>query len=147
VKEADVAARALGVQLQVLEVGDPSEFESAFSAMTTEHAEALVVTPGPIFSVGGGSLIADLATRRRLPTMFESKLYAVAGGLMAYGPNLPDLTRRSATYVDRLKGANPADLPVEQPMRFDFVVNLKTARELGITFPQEILLQVTEVIQ
>jgi putative tryptophan/tyrosine transport system substrate-binding protein len=90
----------------------------------------------------------ELAAQHGLPAMYEQRLFAEAGGLLAYGPNLADNYRRAAYYVDRiLKGTKPADLPVEQPMTFDFVVNMKTARELSITFPQEIMLQVTEVIQ
>lgn len=147
-KETEVAARALGVQLQVVRVGGPGEFESAFATMSAEGAEAVVVTPGPIFGFDGGSAVVDLAAKRRLPTMFESRLYADRGGLMAYGPNLTDLARRSATYVDKiLKGAKPGDLPLEGPTRFDFVVNLKTARALGLSIPRLVLEQTTEVIQ
>jgi putative tryptophan/tyrosine transport system substrate-binding protein len=92
--------------------------------------------------------IADFALRSRLPSVFEEREFAVAGGLLSYGPNVRELYRRGATYVDKvLKGAKPADLPVEQPTRFDFVVNLKTARALGLTIPQDVLMQATEVIQ
>jgi putative tryptophan/tyrosine transport system substrate-binding protein len=147
IKETEAAALALGLQLQVLGIGDPSEFESAFSAMRAEHAEALVVTPGSIISAGASAII-DLATRWRLPTIFESRLFADRGALMAYGPSLTDLARRSATYVDKiLKGTKPGDLPVEGPTRFDFVINLQTAQALGLTIPQSVLQQATEVIQ
>jgi len=115
--------------------------------MSATRADALVVTPGPIFSAVSGT-IAELATRQRLPTIFESRQYVAAGGLMAYGPNLPDLTRRSAAYVDKiLKGARPSDLPVELPTKFDFVINLQAAQTLGLTIPPTILQQATEVVQ
>jgi len=147
VSETEAAARALGLRLQILVIRDPSEFESAFTAMSAEHADALVVTPGPILRAASRP-IAELATKRRLPTMFESRPYATAGGLMAYGPNLPDLARRSAAYVDKiLKGAKPGDLPIELPTKFDFIINLRTAQALGLTIPPSVLAQATEVIQ
>jgi putative ABC transport system substrate-binding protein len=148
VKDLGVAGRDLGVQLRILRVGNPGEFESAFAAMSAEGAEAVVVTPAPIFAVEGGSVIVDLAMKRRLPTMFETRQNVDSGGLMAYGPNLPELARRAATYVDKiLKGAKPADLPVERPTTFDFVINLTTARTLGLSIPDSLLQQATELIQ
>ena len=115
--------------------------------MRAEHAEALVVTPGSVISAGASAII-ELATRWRLPTMFESRLYADRGALISYGPNLADLARRSATYVDKiLKGTKPGDLPIEGPTRFDFVINLRTAQALGLTIPESVLLQATEIIQ
>jgi putative ABC transport system substrate-binding protein len=146
-EETQAAAQTLGVQFQSLEVRAPQELGSAFGAATREHADALVVWDEP--TVASQYIqIVDFATKSRLPTIGFWRDFVVAGGLMSYGPNLPDAYRRAAYYVDRiLKGAKPADLPVEQPMTFDFVVNMKTAQALGITFPNEIMLQVTEVIQ
>ena len=116
--------------------------------MTREGADALMVVADQALMDGLRGRLVDLAAKSRLPAMYDWKMYVEAGGLMVYGPSLPDLHRRAATYVDKiLKGAKPADLPVEQPMTFDFVVNLNTAQALGITFPNEIMLQVTEVLQ
>jgi putative tryptophan/tyrosine transport system substrate-binding protein len=142
-------AGALGVQLQLLEVRSPHDLAAAFDEATRVRVDALIVGGGGSpTNFAYASWIVDEALKKRLPLMAERRDFVQAGGLMAYGPSIPDLWRRAAYYVDRiLKGAKPADLPVEQPMRFDFVVNMKTARELGITFPPEILLQVTEVIQ
>jgi putative ABC transport system substrate-binding protein len=148
-RETQEAARILGVSLYPAPVGEPGEFEVAFAAMARERVEALLVLEDFMFFAPPhrGQLVA-LAAQHGLPTMYPLREWVDAGGLMAYGPNLVDAHRRSASYIDKvLKGTKPADLPVEQPMTFDFVVNLKTARELGITFPHEILLQVTEVIQ
>ena len=148
VSETETAARLLGLHLQVLTVRDAAEFVSAFAAMSADRAEALVVLPGPLFGGGGEAAVVDLAGKQRLPTMFESRGWVDAGGLMAYGPNLGDLTRRSAAYVDKiLKGTKPGDLAVELPTEFDFVINLKTARDLGLTIPPSVLAQATEVIQ
>ncbi len=146
-KETKDAARSLGLDLQVLGVRAPGEFEGAFSAMAQERAGALVVQPSPIFFAKRGRL-ADLARMNRLPTMFGQREYAEAGGLLAYGANLAAGFRQAATYVDKiLKGAKPADLPVEQPAKFELVVNLKTAKALGLTIPQSVLLRADEVIQ
>jgi len=147
-REAEAAARALGVRLQVLEARDPQEIDSAFAAMTRERAGALLIFPDPIFG-NQRRQIAELAAKRRLPAMHGgSPEYPEAGGLMVYSPNILDLKRRAATYVDKiLKGAKPAELPVEQSTRFDLVINLKTAKALGLTIPQSLLLQATEVIQ
>src|SRR5262249_54931202 len=143
----EMAAATLGVKLQLFEVGSPDDLEQAFEAATQEGAEAVVVLAGGV-TFSHLALIANLAAARQLPTVTEHSAFARVGGLMAYGQDLPSQWRRAAYFVDRiLKGAKPADLPVEQPMTFDFVVNMKTARELGITFPNEIMLQVTEVIQ
>jgi putative ABC transport system substrate-binding protein len=141
------AARLLGVELQTPAIRGPDDFESAFEAATRERADAVLMGAGSAV-VTEGMRIVGLAAKHRLPTMYLRKDFVAAGGLIAYGVHLPDQFRRAAYYVDRiLKGAKPADLPVEQPMRFDFVVNLKTAQALGLTFPNEIMLQVTEVIQ
>jgi putative ABC transport system substrate-binding protein len=145
-KEVQSAARVLGVTLQSVEVREPNELESAWEAVTSEHADALV-TFAHAFTIFHSRRIIDLAAQTRLPAMYGLKEFVEDGGLMAYGPNLRKSYRRAAYYVDRiLKGAKPADLPIEQPMTFEFAVNLKTAQTLGITFPHEILLQVTEVI-
>src|SRR5207248_5976956 len=119
----------------------------AFSAITRERAGAVIVLPSPMF-VGEYRRIVDLAAKNRLPTMYQVREFVDAGGLMSYGANLSDLNRRSATYVDKiLKGAKPADLPVEQPTKFELLVNLKTARELGLTISREFLLIADEVIE
>jgi putative ABC transport system substrate-binding protein len=147
-REAQDGAAALGVDLLSLEMRSPSELESAFEVASRGGVDALIVMADPLFS---NPVVApqvfDFASKNRLPSISMARSDAEAGGLMSYGPSFPALFRRSAYYVDRiLKGTKPADLPIEQPMTFDFVVNMKTARELGITFPNEIMLQVTEVI-
>ena len=145
--ETQAAASALSIALQALEVRSPDELAGAFEAAARERAEALLVVRSPL-THAQLPRIAELAARGRLPAMYEGRDFVAVGGLMAYGPNQPAMFRRAAAYVDKiLKGAKPADLPIEQPMTFDFLVNLKTARELGITFPNEIMLQVTEVIE
>jgi putative ABC transport system substrate-binding protein len=145
--EDDAAAQALGLCLQWVEVRDATEFERAFSDMGRDGVGALVVATDAMFW-DHRKEIADLALKHRLPTMFESREPVEAGGLMLYGVNDPDLYRRAATYVDKiLQGAKPADLPVEQPTKFELVVNLKTAKALGLTIPQSVLLRADEVIQ
>jgi putative ABC transport system substrate-binding protein len=147
-RETEAAAGALGIQVRSLGVSDRREFESMLSTMEVDQLDALVVAPGPIFGVDAGLAITQLANQLRLPAIFEGGGYAKSGGLMAYGPNLRDLTRRSAAYVDKIiKGARPADLPVELPTSFDFVINLKTAQALGLTIPPSVLAQATEVVQ
>jgi putative ABC transport system substrate-binding protein len=146
-RAAREAARTLGLHLDVLAVNGPADFDAAFEAALREGAEALLVGGG-ILALTHRTAIADFAMRQRLPAMYDRTEFVTAGGLMSYGPGQPATFRRAAYYVDRiLRGAKPADLPVEQPMTFDFVVNLKTAQALGIAFPNEIMLQVTEVIQ
>jgi putative ABC transport system substrate-binding protein len=146
-REVEVAAGALGVRLQPVEVRGPNELEGAFVTMTQEQLDGLIVIVDAIF-LDHRAQIAELAAKWRLPAVYGLREHVEAGGLMSYSANISDMFRRAAYYVDRiLKGAKPADLPVEQPMTFDFVVNLKTAQALGITFPNEIMLQVTEVIQ
>jgi len=146
-KEAEVAAQTLGVHLQVLETRSPSDFDSAFSAMVTNRAGALIVFPSPMFYGAHGRLV-DLAAKYRLPAIYAFKEAVATGGLMSYGTSIPDLSRRAATYVDKiLKGAKPADLPVEQPTKFELVINLKTAKALGLTIPQPLLARADEVIQ
>ncbi len=146
-RETEVAARSLGLQLQLLEVRHPDEYESAFAAMIRQRAEALVVLPDPTL-YGQERQIADLTAKSRLPAVFWRRDFVDAGGLMSYGPNGDDLWRRAVTYVDKiLKGARPADLPVEQPTRFELVINLKTAKALGLTIPQSVLFRADKVIQ
>ena len=146
-KETEAAARALGVQLQLVEVQGPDEIDRAFSAMTRERADALIVLPSPM-RFGERRRIVDLAAKHRLPSIFAAKEYVDLGGLIAYGASIDDLARRAATYVDKiLKGTKPGDLPVEQPTKFELAINLKTAKALGITIPQSLLLRADEVIQ
>ena len=143
----EAAARSLGLQLQLHEAREPGEFDGAFAAMAKERAVALLVFGDPMFFVHRGRL-ADLALRNRLPSMSTQWQWVEAGGLMAYGPSFPDLWRRAATYVDKiLKGARPADLPVEQPTKFELVINRKTAKALGLTIPPSLLQRADEVIQ
>jgi putative ABC transport system substrate-binding protein len=142
-----IAARSLGVQLQFLEARGPNEFDGAFAAMAKEHAGALLVLTDPVFSLHRTRL-ADLAAKSRLPAAYTNRLPVEAGGLMSYGPSFPDLWRRAASYVDKiLKGAKPGDLPVEQPTKFELVINLKTAKALGLTIPPSLLGRADEVIQ
>ena len=141
------AAATLGMQVQFFSVEHPRALADAFSAMSAAGADALKIVANVLFDPVWPE-IADLAARHRLPAIAERIEFPRVGGLMAYGVNLLDSYRRAATYVDKLlKGARPGDLPMERPMRFDFGVNLKTARELGLTLPPEIMLQVTEVVQ
>ena len=147
VKETEVAARALKMRLQVLEVRAPSELAGAFSAATKERAGALVVLSGTIF-FAHRTRIVELATQSRLPAMYSWRENAEAGGFMVYGPSLRDNWRRAAWYVDRiLKGAKPGDLPVEQPTKLELVVNLKAASALGVTFPPAVLARADEIIE
>jgi ABC-type uncharacterized transport system substrate-binding protein len=147
VQAAEVAAQALGVQLHLVEARGPEAFDSAFAAMTRAHAGALLVIGDRAFRQHGRRL-AELAAMSHLPTIYNIRAYVEAGGLMAYGSNSLDLNRRAAVYVDKLlKGAKPADLPVEQPTKFELVINLKTAEALGITIPPILLFQADEVIR
>jgi len=145
--EVRVAARSLRVRLQVLEARGPDEFERAFTAMTKERAGALLVLTDGMFLLHR-TRITDLAAKSRLPTMYGLREFVDAGGLMSYAPSQRDSFRHAATYVDKiLKGAKPADLPVEQPTRFELVINLKTAKALGLTIPPLVLFRADEVIQ
>ncbi len=146
-KGAEAAARSLAVQLQILEVRGPEEFDKAFAAMTRERAGAVVVLADPV-TVFHRTRLADLAVKHRLPAMFGSRVYVDAGGLMSYWAHLPDLSRRVGSYVDRiLKGAKPGDLPIEQPTQFELGINLKTARALGLTIPRSLLLRADHVLE
>ncbi len=149
-RETERAAQVLGIELQIVLVRGLEEFEGAFARMAEAGAEALSVLEDALLGTlaTGATPIVTLAARHRLPAIYSLREMVDRGGLMAYGASFIDAHRRAAAYVDKLlKGAKPADLPVEQPMRFEFVVNMKTAQALGITFPNDILLQVTEVIQ
>jgi putative ABC transport system substrate-binding protein len=146
-RETEIAARVLGVELQLLEARSLNDFDSAFAAMTAKRAGALLVL-GDVMFVTHRIRLAELVAKSRLPAMYGLREYVEAGGLMSYGPIASELFRRAATYVDKiLKGAKPADLPVEQPTRFELVVNLKTAKALGLTIPQSVLIRADEVIR
>jgi putative ABC transport system substrate-binding protein len=146
-KGAEVAARALGVRLQVAEARGPADIDRAFSHMAKARAGALIVFNTVMFLSERGRLVA-LAAKNRLPALYTFREFVDAGGLMSYGHNQADLNRRAATYVDKiLKGARPADLPVEQPTKFDLVINLKTAKALGLTIPPALLQRADQVIE
>ncbi|WP_027522988.1 ABC transporter substrate-binding protein [Bradyrhizobium sp. Ec3.3] len=146
-KEAEEAARTLGVQLRRVAVHGPDEFPRAFSSIAGEHAEALLVFPSPMLYTERRRVV-DLATEHRLPIMAMGKEFVQLGGLMSYGADINDFNRRCATYVDKiLKGAKPADLPVEQPTKFDLFINLKTAKALGLEIPASLLARADEVIE
>jgi putative ABC transport system substrate-binding protein len=148
-KEAQDIAPKIGIQIQPLAIQGPEEFEVAFAAMVKERAGALVIVP--LFTgsaLGQGARVADLAIRNRLPTLSDGIRFPEAGGLIAYGANRLDLWRRAASFVDKiLKGTKPADLPVEQPTKFDFVINLKTAKRIGLTIPPNVLVRADRVIK
>jgi putative ABC transport system substrate-binding protein len=145
--EAETSARDLGVRLQIVEARGPADFDRAFSEMSKARAGALTVWATPVFALEARR-IAELAAKHRLPAMSESREFAGDGGFMSYGPILADLHRRAAGYVAKiLNGAKPADLPVEQPTRFELVINLKTAKALGLTVPQSLLARADEVIE
>jgi putative tryptophan/tyrosine transport system substrate-binding protein len=147
VRAADVAAQVVGVQVHLMEARSPEAFDSVFAAMTSAHADALLIVPDPMFLLHRRRL-AELAATRHLPTMHSSRPLVEAGGLLGYGVSQLDAWRRAATYVDKiLKGAKPADLPVEQPTKFELVINLKTAKALGITMPPSLLVLADEVIR
>jgi putative ABC transport system substrate-binding protein len=146
-KELEVAAGSLRVRLQPFGVATPEEIESAVTTMTRNGADALITLDDPFTSLQSRR-IADLALQHRLPTVSTARLYPENGALMSYGARFDDLFKRAATYVDKiLKGAKPGDLPVEQPTKFELVVNLKTARALGITVPPTLLARADEVIE
>ncbi len=147
VKEVELAARSLGLRLRVVQVREPKELDNAFATMKNERVPALLVIADPLVSDNRDRIVA-FAAKNRLPAIYPYRLFADAGGLMSYGADVSDLNRRAATYVDRiLKGAKPAELPIEQPAKFELVVNLKTAKALGLTIPQSLLLRADHVIQ
>jgi putative ABC transport system substrate-binding protein len=146
-REAETVARALRVELQTLEARNPQEIDSAFAAMTRARVGALVILADAVFT-NQVKQIADLATKKRLPSIYGQREYAEAGGLMVYSSNPFDLERRAATFVDKiLKGAKPADLPIEQPSKFDLIINLRTAKALGLTIPSSLLLRADHVVE
>jgi putative ABC transport system substrate-binding protein len=146
-KEAERAAGALAVQLQSLDVLEPKDIETAFRAASKGRADGLLVFASPVVA-SQRTQIVELAVKGRLPAMHFGREFVEHGGLMSYGVSAADLSRRAATYVDKiLKGAKPADLPVEQPMKFEFIINLKTAKEIGLTIPPEVLQRADKVIK
>jgi putative ABC transport system substrate-binding protein len=146
-RDTEDAAPSFSVQLQVVEVSEPAKFDGAFLAMKRERAEALIVLADPVF-LSHRARIAELAAKSRLPAVFNVEQYTEAGGLIAYGPSLTDMFRRAAIYIDKiLKGAKPADLPVEQPKKFELVINLKTAKQIGLTVPPNVLARADKVIR
>ena len=146
-RETEAAARAMRVQLQVVEVRDSTQLDGAFAAMIRDRAGALVVTPDSVF-LDQRRRIVDLAAKSRLPAMYPWREPVDAGGLMAYGASGPDILRRAAVYVDKIvKGAKPGDLPVEQPAKFELVINLKTAKALGLKIPPAVLARADQVIE
>jgi len=147
IKSVKSRAKSLGVQLQLLEARGPSEFEAAFEAMARERAEALLVAPDPIFGFHRTRL-QDLVAKSRLPAMYGLREHTEAGGLMSYSVDIGDSFRRAATYVDKiLRGAKPGDLPIEQLSKFELVINLKTAKALGLTIPPSVLARADQVIE
>ena len=146
-RNAKAVARALGVNLQLLAARGPDQFDGVFAAIAKDRGEALLVMPDSMF-LAQRTRLADLAATSRLPAAYCCREHVEAGGLISYGPSLPDLWRRSAGYVDRiLKGARPADMPVEQPTKFELAINLKTAKALGVTIPPSLLLRADEIIE
>ena len=147
IKELEVAARALGLQLRPAEVRKPNDFESAFSAMTRGRADALIGLQQPTLDRLRARIV-DLAAKNRLPAMYSNSEYVEAGGLMSYAADIVAMFRRAATYVDKiLKGTKPADIPVEQPTKFELVINLKTAKQIGLTIPPNVLARADKVIK
>ncbi|MBI4489227.1 MAG: ABC transporter substrate-binding protein [Deltaproteobacteria bacterium] len=141
------AAPALGLQLQSMEVRSPNDFDSAFEAVLKKRAEAITAAAHPIIDIHRKRIV-DFAAKNRLPAIYTGSEYVDAGGLMFYGVSFPDLYRRAATYVDKiLKGAKPADLPVEQPTKFELIINLKTAKQIGLTIPPNVLARANKVIK
>jgi putative tryptophan/tyrosine transport system substrate-binding protein len=146
-KNVETAASTMGVTLRHIEVRSPSDFENAFSKMTSARADALFLLSDPIFQ-NNGRRLADLATKSRLPMIYDAPELPEVGVLMSYGANRSDLYRRAAIYVDKiLKGAKPADLPVEQPTKFELIINLKTAKQIGLTIPPNVLARADRVIK
>jgi putative ABC transport system substrate-binding protein len=146
-KETAIAVRSLGARLQTLDASAPTEFASAFLAMTKESAGALIILSDPMF-FGQRTRLGELTAKHHLPMIASQWEHTQAGGLLAYGPSLRDNYRRAATYVDKiLKGAKPEDLPIEQPIKFELVINLKTAKALGVTTPPSLLQRADQVIE
>ncbi len=146
-KETELAAGAFRVQLQYLDVLDPKDIETAFRTASKGRADAVLVLTSPVF-ISQRTQIAELAVKNRLPAIYSWPENVEDGGLMTYSVSITDLFRRAATYVDKiLKGAKPADLPVEQPKKFEFVINLKAAKQIGLTIPPNVLARADRVIR
>ena len=146
-KETEAAARSQHLELQSIEISRNDDFERAFASMTSQHAQAFILTPNPV-ALSNRDQITSLARRNRLPSMYAQEEYVHAGGLMSYGPSTHESFRRAATYVDKiLKGAKPADLPVEQPTKFKLLIDLRTAKALGLAIPPSLIQRADEVIQ
>jgi len=140
-------ARSLAVQIQALEMKSPEDLGEAFEAANKGHAKALIVLSSPL-TLRSRTLIGDIAVKRRLPTMYLYRAHVEAGGLISYGPDLPEMFRRCGGYVGRiLGGVKPGELPVERPVRFDLVINLKTAKALGLTIPHSLLVRADQIIE
>jgi putative tryptophan/tyrosine transport system substrate-binding protein len=146
-RQIDIEARALAIELETVTARNPSEFESAFAAAIKEHADALLLMPDALFHTYP-SKIVELAAKNRLPATYDRSDFVEAGGLMSFAINLEDLSRRAANYVDKiLKGSNPGNLSVDEPLRYDFVINLKTAHDLGLPIPPNVLARADKVIK
>jgi putative tryptophan/tyrosine transport system substrate-binding protein len=146
-KEVELAAKALGVKLQYLDVLSPNDIEAAFQATSKARADAVLMLPGSVLVLRRAQL-TELAVTSKLPAIYQQTEFTEAGGLMYYGTNTPELFRRAATYVDKiLKGAKPADLPVERPTKFELIINLKTAKQIGLTIPPNVLARADRVIR
>jgi putative ABC transport system substrate-binding protein len=146
-RDAQAAAAVVGLEILSIEVRAPEDFPAAFAAVTAGRADALHANVNPV-NTRNYQLIVDFALKNRLPSGFEERSFVVAGGLFSYGSSFIDTYQRSAIYLDKiLKGAKPADMPIQQPTKFEFVINLKTAKALGLTIPQSLLLRADEVIQ
>ena len=147
VTELETAAKALGLKLQSIEVRSLNDFESAFARVKRERAQALIMNPNPLIT-NQQRQVLDFAAKNRLPAMYPYSEFVEAGGLMSYAPNQKVSWRRAADFVDKiLKGTKPADIPVEQPMKFEFVINLKSAKQIGLTIPQWTLMKADRVIK
>jgi putative ABC transport system substrate-binding protein len=147
-REVELVAKAFRVKLQYLDLLDPKDIETVFRAASKGRADGvLMLAPGAVTGAHR-TKIADLAVKSRLPVIYHAPVYVESGGLMSYGVSFIDLDRRAATYVDKiLKGRTPADLPVEQPMKFEFIVNLPAAKKIGLTIPPNVLVRATRVIR
>jgi putative ABC transport system substrate-binding protein len=146
-REIELAAGAFKVQLQYLDVLDPKDIETAFREASKRRADAILVVPSSVL-ISHRKQVVELTVKRRLPAIYSTSQYVVAGGLMSYGVNTADVDRRAATYVDKiLKGTKPADLPVEQPTKFEFIINLKAAKQIGLTIPPNVLVRADKVIK
>ena len=146
-KETEIAAHSLGLKLLSLELRTADDLDNALQSSMKERAGALIVIRSPAYTTSGKRIV-EFAAKNRLPTMFPERLFVEGGGLMSYAPNIADNFRRAATYVDKiLKGAKPADLPVERPMKFELIINLKTAKQIGLTIPPNVLVRADRVIK